>query len=90
MFDEVRPIDLISRIKCPLMVIAGECDPFLPAEDLAILEETMSRREDGVSRFWKVAEAEHVLNIATEPEAYRERIEAFLKEAIGVTKSSSV
>ena len=86
-FDEVQPIDLISRIKCPLMVIAGECDPFLPAGDLALLEETMSRRQEGVSRFWKVAEGEHVLSIAADAEAYRERIEAFLKDVIVATKS---
>jgi hypothetical protein len=83
-FDDVRPIDLLTRVRCPIMVIAGGCDPFLPAEDLSLLEATMARRTDGVSRFWKVPEGEHVLSISTDPEAYRERIEAFLKDVLAL------
>jgi hypothetical protein len=77
-FDEVRPIDLIPKVKCPVMVISGECDPFAPPEDLIALERAVSQGNDPRSVFWKVRGAQHVLCIAPDPQIYRERVAQFL------------
>lgn len=78
-FDEVRPFDLIPKMKCPVMVISGECDPFAPPEDLVALERAVAQRNDPRSVFWKVSDAQHVLCMTPDPEIYLERIEGFLR-----------
>jgi pimeloyl-ACP methyl ester carboxylesterase len=89
-FDEVRPIDLIPQIKCPVMVISGECDPFAPPDDLIALERAVARRNDSRSIFWKVSSAAHVLCIAPDPDDYRARVESFLKSLPGAAKSPAL
>jgi pimeloyl-ACP methyl ester carboxylesterase len=81
-FDDVRPIDLIPKMKCPVMVISGERDPFAPPEDLVALERAVAQRDDPRSVFWKVSGAAHVLCMTSEPDEYNDRVESFLKNAI--------
>ena len=86
-FDEVRPIDLIRKAKCPVMAIVGECDPFVSSNDAALLEKAVAARNDPRSRFWKVADALHTQCITPDPEEYRRQIEAFVQDAISRTIS---
>src|SRR5205823_4151927 len=79
-FDQVKPVDLIPRAKCPLLLISGAEDPFAPPKDLHELERVIAARDDPRSEFWKVC-AGHVLCITPDPESYRSRIEAFLEKA---------
>jgi len=78
-FDDVRPIDLIGKVRCSVMVISGADDPFAPPEDLVALERAISERNDPRSVFMRVEGAAHVLSITPDPETYQERIESFLK-----------
>jgi pimeloyl-ACP methyl ester carboxylesterase len=89
-FNQARPLDLIARVKCPVMLIAGESDPFAPPEDLANLEEAIKARSDPQSVFWKVLAAHHVQSLSADAEAYRARIESFLKRALDRTPVSSL
>jgi pimeloyl-ACP methyl ester carboxylesterase len=80
-FDTVKPIDLIPRAHCPILLISGAEDPFAPPQDLAALEHAILSRRDPLSHFWKVC-AGHALCMTPHPQNYRERIEAFVEEAL--------
>jgi len=82
-FDEVRPVDSIPKIKCPLWLVQSMNDPFIPDEDLKKVAAAMEKR-DGVyanGRAWQVADCHHVVAMAEHPEEYRRRLTEFLADA---------
>ncbi len=83
-FDSVRPVDLIPRIACPLMIIQAGDDPFVPPPDAQRIEAAAaSRSAASQTAFWKVAGAPHVQALKVDPDAYREKLAAFLEAPIG-------
>ena len=49
-FDDVRPVDLISRVTCPLMIIQAGTDPFVPPADASTIQRAAeSRRRGGLA-----------------------------------------
>jgi pimeloyl-ACP methyl ester carboxylesterase len=78
-FDAVRPQDLMPKLTCPVMVIHGEGDPFIPAEDAAAMAASIQSRKHEDDVLWTVPETGHVLAMAAVgPDEYRRRIAEFL------------
>jgi len=87
-FNEVKPIDLIATVSCPLLLISAADDPFAPANDLVALERAVASRNDARSQFWKISGAGHVLSMTPDPQTYRSRIESFLRAVWFATEST--
>ena len=79
-FGAVRPVDLIPRIQCPLMVIRSDADLFITPTDAERVEKAaLARRpEIGPTIYWQAENAHHVAALYEDPELYRERIADFL------------
>jgi len=82
-YSQVRPIDLIPAIPCPLWVVQVNEDPFVPAKDRRALAAAVASRPEaaGPSVVWE-ADAYHVLAMNQAPEEYRRRLAAFLHAAL--------
>jgi len=78
-FEAVRPQDLMPDLKCPVMVIHGEGDPFIPPRDAAAMASSLKSRAHPDDVLWTIPEAGHVLGMAAVgPDEYRARVSAFL------------
>ena len=79
-FDQVRPIDLLVRVRQPVLTIHPEFDPFVSQDDEHQFERVMFEcAERGLnSARWLVARTAHNTSIVADPNAYRERIREFL------------
>ncbi len=79
-FDAVRPVELIPKIPCPLMVIRSEADVFVDDAHAAMIEEA-TKQHAGETVYWNAENAHHVAAICEDPVEYKERLEAFLRQA---------
>jgi len=77
-FAKVRPVDLVERVRCPLMLIESRNDMFVSEWDKLALRAAMAGRNPAKSRFLQIEEAGHVVGICADPELYRAHVEAFL------------
>ena len=77
-FGEVRPVDLIPRISCPLMVIQSGEDPLVRPVEMDALQAAVDSRHGALSEYWRIAGAGHVLGMAADPMEYERRIQSFL------------
>ena len=84
-FSAVRPVDLIPRIACPLMVIRSEADVFVDEAQAMRVEAATRGRDEamGVTVYWNAENAHHVAALCEDPAGYRERLGAFFKVALG-------
>lgn len=77
--DQVRPIDLLTQVPCPLMIVQCDADPFLGGGDLERIRE--AARQRGATRptyYWEIQETTHLMGVGAEPAAYAEHIRLFL------------
>lgn len=81
-FAEARPLDTIGEVKCPVLLIHGEADPFVPADQVAALRAALESRGNSRDCHWIVPDAAHVLSLAANADAYRGRLGSFVS-AIG-------
>ena len=72
--DSLRPIDAVRRTDTPTFVLAGTEDPFTPPAETRALYDAVA----GEKALWLVEGAGHVNLYRVAPEAYRERVLAFL------------
>lgn len=77
-FGEVRPVDLIPRISCPLMVIQSGKDPLVGPAEMDALQAAVESRHGALTKYWRIAGAGHVLGMAADPMEYERRIQSFL------------
>jgi pimeloyl-ACP methyl ester carboxylesterase len=78
-FRAVRPMDLIGRVSCPVMVIHAGDDPFIPDDDAIAMGQALQRRGDARDVHWSIPDAGHVLGLAAVgADEYRERVGRFL------------
>ena len=88
-FDDVRPTDLIPRVRAPLMIVQAGHDPFVPPADAALIERAAaSRPPELVTTYWHIADAPHVQGLGVDPAEYRRRVEAFLDAALDPSQSA--
>jgi pimeloyl-ACP methyl ester carboxylesterase len=83
-FAQVRPVELIPKVPCPLMVIRGDADVFIDDEHAAMVESATAARPPslGPTVYWNADNAHHVAALYEDPELYRRRIEEFLCNAL--------
>jgi hypothetical protein len=83
-FSAVRPVDMIARIACPLLVIEAGEDQFVCAADRRAIAAAVAARPPGYGPgvYWESPAAHHVLALAHDPAEYRRRIEQFLANAL--------
>jgi fermentation-respiration switch protein FrsA (DUF1100 family) len=88
-FSRLRPAELIPKIPCPLLVIRGGDDVFVPADDAREIEQAARARPAGLATvYWEVAGAGHVLALAVDPAAYRAKLGEFFDHALAREASS--
>jgi len=86
-FSAVRPVEMIGRIACPLLVIEAGEDQFVSEADRRAIQGAVAARppQHGPSVYWELPGAHHVLGLAANPAEYRRRIEQFLTDALHTT-----
>jgi pimeloyl-ACP methyl ester carboxylesterase len=80
-FAAVRPVDLIPRVPCPLMIVRGEADVFID-DDHAALVEAAAKARSGLTEYWNAENAHHVAALYEDPDLYRQRLGEFLRLAM--------
>lgn len=82
-FDDVRPIDLIPQLPCPLLVIQSGQDPLVPPADARQIEQATERlrARDAKSEYWLVADADHILALRDHTSDYNDHLAVFLRRA---------
>jgi pimeloyl-ACP methyl ester carboxylesterase len=76
-FASIRPLDLIAKSHPPILIIQGADDALTSLQDQRELEAAISHRTDG-SQYWRLENVPHLMPLVSDPDAYRERIAAFL------------
>lgn len=71
--DDLRPVDAISEWHSPVLVIAGDSDPYTPADETRELYAAAPSPKS----LWLVPGAIHENLYKVAPDAYRERVAAF-------------
>lgn len=76
----LRPVDLLGRVACPVMVVAPEEDRCLTDGDAEALEKAVKARPGRSSGgvWWRVAGASHATALAVDPAEYRRRLAEFV------------
>ncbi|HEY8665625.1 MAG TPA: alpha/beta hydrolase [Tepidisphaeraceae bacterium] len=82
--DAVAPVNQIAAIKCPVMVIEAGNDWSLSTEDRARLKEAVEKPRGHKAEMWTVDGADHLMAMVADPNQYREKLAAFLAEALQV------
>jgi pimeloyl-ACP methyl ester carboxylesterase len=77
-FDEVKPVDLIPTIPCPVMIIHALDDFSMAHETPGELRTALDRHGDPRDVLHTMDGAGHVLCLSCDPEQYQARVEAFL------------
>lgn len=75
--SDLRPVDHIARLECPVLVVAGALDRHTTDSDTQLL--FAAAREP--KELWVIRDAAHVDYLEFAGEAYRRRILAFLQSA---------
>lgn len=78
-FDQIRPLEALARLKCPVMVIHAEDDALIPRTDMEQIRHVVMQKGDG-SEYWQVPGAAHLRAMQLDSDAYRGRLEAFLNK----------
>jgi pimeloyl-ACP methyl ester carboxylesterase len=83
-FDEVRPVDLLWKVRCPVLVIAPASDVFRTPAETAAMERALAERPAswGIGRVWHVEGVDHLMSAHADPAEYRQVLASFLAEAL--------
>ncbi|HEX8911953.1 MAG TPA: alpha/beta fold hydrolase, partial [Humisphaera sp.] len=77
-FAAVRPVDLIPRVGCPVLVLAAGDDPYVTPAEAAAIERATVGRGDG-SSYHRFDGVEHLMAVVADPDGYRGAIEGFVR-----------
>jgi pimeloyl-ACP methyl ester carboxylesterase len=79
-YQLTNPEDIISRAACPILFIYEEYDELTPLEDVqGLLAASVNERNE----LWQIDGALHSEGYRAEPEAYIQKVTAFLNAALG-------
>jgi uncharacterized protein len=83
-FGQVRPVELIGQIRCPIWVVQAAEDSFVPPSDQQAIADAVTSRPAGIgpSSVWQAPGSRHVLAMAADPTEYRRRLTDFLAQAM--------
>jgi pimeloyl-ACP methyl ester carboxylesterase len=77
-FAEVRPTTTLTQCDCPVMLIHGDADLFVPEEQVLELGKALIARQNPLDDHSIVEDAGHVLSLTHDPEEYRAKLAAFV------------
>jgi len=75
-FSEVRPVDLLRNINCPVLTIIGADDELLDADEIQAIKRAAKSNPSSV--FWLVENTGHLAVMASDPVEYEQKIRDFL------------
>jgi len=89
-FADIRIVDLLARVSCPVMVISPPRDVYLLPGDAEAIRSTVAARSaaGGADCYWPTDNAEHLTAIVCHPAEYRSRVAAFLAGVEGAQPES--
>jgi pimeloyl-ACP methyl ester carboxylesterase len=79
-FDEIRPIEALQTLTCPILVIQSGNDAFVGGADSQAIAEAVAHRANVT--LWRVEGAEHLLAIAVDPKTYADHVNDFIAKAL--------
>jgi pimeloyl-ACP methyl ester carboxylesterase len=79
-FSEVRTLDLMAKLTCPVLTIVGNEDELLNAEDFKWLVGAAAANPSG--EIWRVEDCGHLQAMAADPMEYERRMRAFLSGSL--------
>ncbi|MHB8105066.1 MAG: alpha/beta hydrolase [Dehalococcoidales bacterium] len=74
-YHMVNPIDVVSKIICPILFIHEENDEFITAEETQRLYEAST---NPANEIWEVSSANHSQGFKIHPQEYLEKVAAFI------------
>ncbi len=77
-FETAAPRITLPKIACPVMLIMGEQDPFVPPGEVEKLREIMVARGNARDAVCVFKEGSHVTSYHSDPAGYRSALERFL------------
>jgi hypothetical protein len=88
-FADVRTVDRVRSIPCPVLIIAPADDFFRSDAETAAMEDALRHRPPGAGpgRLWRVEGANHLMTAHADPAVYRRTLAAFLEEALAATQN---
>jgi len=82
--DDLRPIDSIRALGCPVLIVSGAADRYTTAEQTRALFTAASEPKE----IWLVPGAAHVDLLRHDPEGYRLRVLGFLDRYLAPARKS--
>ena len=76
--SELRPIDHVGRLRCPVLIVAGTLDRHTTVDDTQALFAAASQPKD----LWLIPGAAHVDYLEFAGDEYRQRISTFFERAL--------
>ena len=73
---QARPIDIVDKIKCPVLFIHGDIDDLVPCNMVEELHDKATCEKERLI----IYDAGHALSSSSNPEKYWEHVDAFLKK----------
>lgn len=77
-FDAVRPVDLLGKVACPVMIIAPVGDPLVSDADRRRLHDALAARSQPDTDLWWSVDARHTVALRADPAEYERRLRRFL------------
>jgi uncharacterized protein len=74
-YHRIDPIDIIHDVKCPILFIHEEKDPFTTQEET---EQLFNRATNAANRIWEASGAIHSQGFSVHPREYIETVDNFL------------
>jgi fermentation-respiration switch protein FrsA (DUF1100 family) len=81
---ELRPVDHIAQLRCPVLIVAGELDRHTTADDTRLLFAAASQPKD----LWLIQGAAHVDYFEYVGDEYQRRVLAFFDRTLGSSDQS--
>ena len=77
-FSDVRTIDLMKNVKCPVLTIIGSQDELLDADDFNSLKEATQSKPNNT--FWPIENCGHLQAMLVDPKEYQRHLRIFLTD----------
>ena len=74
-YSIVNPVDVIGKVKCPILFIHEEKDEFISPEEM---KQLLAASTNPANKFWEVSGAKHSQGYKTQPFEYIEKVNSFL------------
>jgi alpha-beta hydrolase superfamily lysophospholipase len=87
-FEDVRTTPLITRAKCPVMVIAPGQDVFVTQGQASQVEQSVVQRGNSADVYLRIDDTLHLEALYADPDTYRQRLQAFVDGAFNATATA--